>query len=358
MHGSAHCRISSLAFQPSHIRALGVVLRKNQQSSPHSSPAFRLTRLFLLIVASIPWHSHGEFLIRSRQLDGITYLYLADVATYYGMKLSRGDKTATLQSSSDVIDLTFGDRRTKINAIVGHFSFPPRLTNVEPMIAEPDLSLFLDPILRRQSLPSHPVSRIVIDPGHGGDDRGAAGGRYIEKKLVLQMSKMLAQLLEKQGYTVLLTRTTDTFISLEKRGEISRDWQADLFISIHCNSASTKSVSGIETFIVTPQDAPSTAKSKVQTKAVSGNQFDKLNSRLAYEIHRRLVNATGAKDRGIKYFRYQVLREAPCPAVLIENGFLSNDQEEKRLGDPEYQKLIVNNIAAGIGGFHRALSGK
>ena len=197
--------------------------------------------------------------------------------------------------------------------------------------------------------------RIVIDPGHGGRDNGAVGKKYLEKDITLRIARHLGKLLENKGYSVLLTRNTDEYISLSQRGVITRDWGGDLFISIHCNAAEKKSVTGVETYIVTPQGVPSTSKEKNQKRAVSGNRFDKLNSRLAFELHKRMLSVTNSIDRGIKYYRYQVLREASCPAILVETGFLSNRDEERKLASSSYQKKLAISLANGVVAYQNAL---
>ena len=196
---------------------------------------------------------------------------------------------------------------------------------------------------------------MVIDPGHGGKDKGAIGSKVLEKDINLSLAKKLVSLLSRRGYQVLLTRKSDKYISLTDRGEITKKWRADLFVSIHCNAAANKSVTGIESFIVTPKGSPSSSKTRIQTNKVPGNLFDKLNSRLSYEVQKRLISNTGAPDRGIKYYRWQVLREASCPAILIESGFLSNKEEERKLANSDYQNKLASAIVTGIVDFQHAI---
>ena len=303
-------------------------------------------------------NTHAEFTIRSRKIFGINYLHLDDIVKYLGFNAQCHEKKIYLSNNQNQIVLPVGKRTAYLNSIVSQLSFAPRLDRRSYFVSEQDFRLLIDPLVRNQSLPMHTVNRIVLDPGHGGSDSGAVGTKSIEKNINLKLAHNLKSLLTMRGYTVLLTRNNDAFISLTQRGKIARDWKADLFISIHCNAAHKRDVTGIETYIVTPQGSPSVSKTVIQRHAVSGNAFDVLNARLAFEIQKNLITRTGASDRGIKYNRWQVLREAKSPAVLIETGFLSNPKEEWKLSNPEYQRQLVLAIANGITEFHRALKGQ
>ncbi len=269
--------------------------------------------------------------------------------------MSKYYNSVELSSEQRRIVLTNGKRKAKIGTAIVYLNFEPRFDRTSAFISQMDFVSLIDPILRDTGLPKHPLRRIIIDPGHGGKDNGAVGSRVLEKNVNLRISKDLKNILEPYGYVVALTRTTDEYISLRGRGVATQKWGGDLFVSIHCNATHNKNVSGIETFIVTPRGASSTTQSKVQRKSVRGNEFDRLNSRLGYEIHQQMLSTTGARDRGLKYHRWQVLREASCPAVLIESGFLSNAAEERKLESQVYQHALAVSIAKGIISFHNAL---
>lgn len=166
---------------------------------------------------------------------------------------------------------------------------------------------------------------IVIDPGHGGKDPGAlnrASGH--EKKVVLDISKKLRDILVKKGYRVRLTRETDTYLSLEDRKKLATKQNANLFISIHANAFSSRRVSGIETYYSTK------------------------NRRLAQVIHKQLIRATKAKDRGVRNAPFRVLSGTKVPAILIEVGFLTNLKEARKLAKKGYQRQIATGIAKGV----------
>ena len=299
--------------------------------------------------------THAEFTIRSREIAGTNYLHLNDIVEYFGFHAEFDEKKIYLANSHDQIVLPVGKRTAYLNSIVAQLSFAPRLDRHSYFISKQDFLLLIDPLVRDDSLPKHPINRIILDPGHGGMDSGAIGAKFFEKNVNIVLAKKLGSLLEAKGYAVHLTRTDDTFMSLTQRGRIASSWKADLFISIHCNAAPKKYVTGIETYLVTPKGSRSSSQTNIQTNAVPGNAFDLLNARFAYEIQKNLIQTTGASDRGIKYYRWQVLREARCPAVLIEAGFLSSLNEEKKLGTPEYQNQLVFAISKGITDFHNTL---
>ena len=216
------------------------------------------------------------------------------------------------------------------------------------------------------------VSRIIIDPGHGGKDYGAPG--YIkgvhEKDVVLQIARRLARKIRQElKCEVFLTRNRDEYLTLEERTAIANTKNADLFISIHTNSHKDNRAYGIETYflnLATDDDAIRVAamENATSTKNISDLQtilFDlmqnaKINesSRLAGYIQSTLVNHlktkrySRIKDKGVKQAPFYVLLGAQMPAVLVETSFISNPRECKRLVDPQYQERICEAIILGI----------
>ena len=195
----------------------------------------------------------------------------------------------------------------------------------------------------------------MIDPGHGGRDIGTMGKKHREKDTTLALARRLVRALRKKGYVVNMTRWTDADVSLARRAKLAKSWKADVFISLHCNSVASKTVTGTETFILPPKGTSSTYAKKPQTKSYSGNRFNKENARLAFEIQRGFVAAAGTRDRGVKHARFVVVRDAPCPSVLVETGFLSNTSEERKLANPVEQEKMVRGLVVGIVRYHRAL---
>lgn len=182
--------------------------------------------------------------------------------------------------------------------------------------------------LTRISIKSGSRGKIVIDPGHGGDDPGAVGPTGLqEKDIVLKVSLKVRDLLESYGYTVVMTRTTDVYLSLQERCDIANNSQADLFISIHNNSFSDPSANGTETFSYFPND--------------TGGQ-------VAKSIQSKLIDALGLRNRGHKTSDFYVLRNTNMPAALTELAFISNPREEALLNTDEFQTKAARAIVDGI----------
>jgi N-acetylmuramoyl-L-alanine amidase len=177
---------------------------------------------------------------------------------------------------------------------------------------------------------------IVIDPGHGGKDHGTYSKKtpkYHEKFLTLTTSYMLKTYLEKLGYDVIMTRTKDVFVPLENRSTLANELKPKLFVSIHFNSAPNRKAEGVEIFYYRSDGDKSRSNS---SKA------------LAQSILKRILKNTEAKSRGVKHGNLAVIRETQMPAVLIEGGFLTNEDELKLLKNGVYLKKLSWGIAQGI----------
>ncbi len=169
---------------------------------------------------------------------------------------------------------------------------------------------------------------IVVDAGHGGVDPGASGRSFKEKALALNSANSLASLLRRNGARVIMTRTSDVYLSLSARVNISHAYNPDAFVSLHYNSFNSMS-SGVETFYY------SYAK----------------ESGMANYVQRGLVASTGMKNRGARFGNYHVLRENRRPAILVELGFLSNPAEEKLVASASYQQRAVQGMYNGLVGY-------
>lgn len=169
---------------------------------------------------------------------------------------------------------------------------------------------------------------VVIDPGHGGRDPGAVGiGGLQEKQVIFPMSLRVAELLEQQGVTVVMTRRDDSTLDLQSRVDIANRSQGNIFVSIHANaiSMSRPDVNGVETYFASE----------------SGR-------RLAASLQSSMIAATGMNDRGVKQARFFVLRHTNMPAALVEVGFVTGAQDAPRLADPAWRETMSQAIARGI----------
>jgi len=291
--------------------------------------------------------------VRFTKAYGKRYVYLADVAKYYGMALVRGRSGCELRSRYSRIVFKYGKKDSILNGVKVNLLNAPFRKGAEPMISEHDFVLFLDPVLRKNAIPKKRIKTVMIDPGHGRKDTGAIGRRFKEKDIVLQIARRLKWKLEKAGYRVVMTRNSDIFLSLKERADLCNKIKPDIFISIHCNSAGAKSARGLETYCLTPAGEASFGSNKPQSAAEIGNASDKANAKLAYDIQKHTRGTTKAIDRGVKHARFFVLKNIRCPGVLIETGFISNPTEEGRLASAAYQEKIAAGIAAGIAAFKK-----
>jgi N-acetylmuramoyl-L-alanine amidase len=286
--------------------------------------------------------------IRSSYLKGVPFVKLTDVANYYGsMRYRAFGRKFFLESAWTKVDMTKGSRRCRINGNLVSLSHGTDKIGKIGAISVDDFTNLFDPILRDKALVNRPIHTIVIDPGHGGKDEGTKGKVYKEKAVALDVAKKLAAYLRGYGFQVYLTRTGDTYPSLTGRCDFARIKKADIFISLHCNSASPLA-KGVETFLLTTKGSSSTSGGSKRNKFTTANHFDKYNARLAYEVQNSLVLYTKSVSRGIKHAQFLVLDKAPCPAILIEMGFLSNRGEERLLGSRNYQNRIALGITRGV----------
>jgi len=214
------------------------------------------------------------------------------------------------------------------------------------------------------------VQTVVVDPGHGGHDVGAVSRRGImEKNVNLGVAKELRRYLEKESdLKVILTRDNDSYLELADRAEIANSSGGDLFLSLHCNSWFNDGAHGLETYFLSPAQsdwAKSVEAAENQAGRPTGpegdpgdvefivwelvqNRFISSSSHLAETIQTDVTRDLGLPNRGVRQAGFRVLVGAYMPAVLIELGFLSHAQEEKRLGDSTYQRELARAIGDAI----------
>ncbi|CAN5135337.1 hypothetical protein BH20VER2_BH20VER2_08850 [soil metagenome] len=167
---------------------------------------------------------------------------------------------------------------------------------------------------------------IVIDPGHGGHDRGGVPGQRIsEKQMTLDVSQRLARILEASGYRVVMTRNSDVFIPLGTRVATGNSYRGATFVSVHFNSAQRAGANGIETYYY---------------RGDSGG--------LAANIHRHVVAAVPTENRGIRRRGFYVLRQTRVPSVLLELGFLTNPREGSLAMNAAHRQRLAEAVARGI----------
>lgn len=170
---------------------------------------------------------------------------------------------------------------------------------------------------------------VVVDPGHGGYDVGAVANGLEEKDIVLDTGLKLKGDLEAMGATVVMTRETDRYLSLDERTEVANNANADAFVSVHVNAGGGV---GDESYWYGEYEA-------------------ERSERLAEDVQERLIEATGAADRGVKEGNFQVIRDTDIPAILAEIGFIDSSTDAANLSEEEYLDDTSEGLTGGVDQF-------
>ncbi|WP_162525331.1 N-acetylmuramoyl-L-alanine amidase family protein [Rariglobus hedericola] len=283
---------------------------------------------------------------------------------FKGAWIERG-KSLRFQSATSQIDIEADKRDAVINGLRVLMGEPAVFRGSTLYVSRIDADKLFLPILRPSSVttPPAPALRvIVIDAGHGGQDTGTQNKPFKldEKVFALDVAMRLRTLLVKQGYKIVMTRTDDRFVPLPQRAEIANKAGADLFISIHFNAVGgSPTVRGSETYVMTPQYQRSTGSPRRDPSdnvANPGNRNDPWNTLLGYHMHDQVVGKLGSLDRGFKRARFAVLRLVNSPGVLIEAGYLSNNDEAKRISTSAYRQSLAEALAQGVRAYAVAIT--
>ncbi len=221
------------------------------------------------------------------------------------------------------------------------------------------------------------VRRVVLDPGHGGGNRGTASrDGLVEKELTLDIARRLEQLLTAAAYEVVLTRSGDHAVSLVERGAIANRREGDIFVSIHVNWLDDPGQRGVETFYLGPTDDPELEEMAARENAEGGVRLAELkeaiervyagvrreeSQALAEAVQRSLLVSLRTLDpdvanRGVKMAPFGVLIHTQMPAILAEVGCLSNDEESGLLRDESYRQYLAETLFQGIRSYSDGLS--
>jgi len=223
------------------------------------------------------------------------------------------------------------------------------------------------------------ISRIVIDPGHGGHDTGTIGPHgLLEKNVCLDVALRLGKLIHQKlpGAQVIYTRKTDVFVPLEERTAIANQAGADLFISIHANSSHDEQARGIETYYLNFTSSPEALETASRENAVSNASIHELqdlikkiarndkieeSQELATDIQSSLTSqlrqvSTAERNRGVKKAPFVVLIGADMPSVLAEISFLSNPIDERMLQRPAQRQRIAQGLFRGVENYLSSLN--
>lgn len=187
------------------------------------------------------------------------------------------------------------------------------------------LCIFVFSVLSAADLQAAKFSRVVIDSGHGAQDNGARIGYIYEKHLALDVARRLQRYLSSQGIRTAMTRTTDVFIPLEERAELANKTRDSVLVSIHFNMVNYAGPKGVEAWF-----------------------YNEEGRSLASFVQEEIVNSLQTANRGVKFARYKILRTCTRPAVLVEGGFISTNEDLKRCLDPKYREALAISIGKGL----------
>jgi len=344
----------------------------------HLKPFLTCICLVILIsgCATVP---AGEN-IPAYSIGGATYYPLVSLCSLrrVDMQYDTFLRTAYLSKESNRVNLRAGDSLILVNDNIMHLNSPVDIyegTIVVPRQFKEQIFdvLFKAPSItyRRPGIGKIKLNKVVIDPGHGGNDPGAIGrGGLREKNVNLDIAKKLNSLLRAEGVQTVLTRSSDKFIPLSTRVSIANKSGADLFISIHSNANRSRSISGFEVYYVAPsvsdtKRAAFTARNaqlNLKNAVFAGSSpelraivWDMIytNSRaesieLSHSLCRVMDSSIDANILGVKGARFQVLKGVRMPGVLIEIGFVSNPNEERLLKTSAYRQKLAEGILEGI----------
>jgi N-acetylmuramoyl-L-alanine amidase len=286
---------------------------------------------------------------------GIKYVSLESVAKELDAKIVSSGYSATISKSSVSAKFVSKDKYFCYNDCKIFIGDPILLLQKKLYVAMEDYKLYVQPMflpkIIANSVPE--LKTIVIDPGHGGKDGGTTNliCKLEEKNLTLAVAKVVQDELKLLGFNVILTRNSDIDLGLGERASIANREKADLFLSIHFNSADSKSARGVEVFTLTPMGQPSSYSSSrtiSDSASFAGNKFDCWNTIFAYAMLYSMKQRLKFIDRGVKHARFKVLKELLCPSLLLEIEFLSNNTAAKLFMTKSYIEKTALAIVNGV----------
>jgi N-acetylmuramoyl-L-alanine amidase len=308
--------------------------------------------LFLCVAAP----SFAEWTLT--KIGGRDYVPLDNVAEFYGLGSVR-------QVGNDAV-MELGPRSLKgsansvefyINRLKFNLSYPIAERDGRLWMSRMDLTKVLEPVLRPSKIKgAERIDTIVLDPGHGGHDKGAPSNYGYEKDFALDVCQRARMLLMQAGYKVVMTRNTDVFIPLQDRVRYANQYSNALFIAIHFNSGGAGT--GLETYTLAPRGVPSMMADGPRISDLDpcpGHINDAENIALATATHAAMVMRSRMYDRGIKRARFVVIRDITIPGVLIEGGFLSNDYDARLIATPTYRQQMATSVVQAVQNYRRAV---
>jgi len=329
--------------------------------------------------ASVPVKTAG---IPTYNIHGSTYLPLITLCQQNGIayEYDTFTRNIVLKKGIHKLNLRVGEKMVLADGLPEHINHPVEFYQGAVVVPLKLKEKFIDTFFKE--IPGVPqavlwkIKKVVIDPGHGGYDPGAISKSGLKEKDVnLDIAKRLAKILRDKGIEVVMTRSSDVYVSLNRRVEIANNSGADLLLSIHSNANRVRGLNGFEVYYISTNiddyqrafyaaqnatlalDPDCFVSSTLNLKATlwdmlyTNNRAEAIH--LARAICRNIDRNLDTRVIGIKGARFKVLRETNMPAVLLEIGFLSNREEERLLKNSYYRQQIAEAIGEGIDNYAR-----
>jgi N-acetylmuramoyl-L-alanine amidase len=289
------------------------------------------------------------------KVRGSDYLSVDNISQFYGLPagIAVSGEKVQFETVKNPLEFVSGSRETLINGARSWLCFPVIEQEGKYLVSRTDVAKTIEPLVRPHRVPNAgKVQTVVVDPGHGGYDRGQVSRYGYEKDFALDVARKLRPLLLAKGLRVIMTREGDYFVPLEVRAQIANAARDSIFVSIHFNATNDDpNATGFEIFSFTPRGAPSTSDNAVAPSALStqpGSAVDAQSMALSACIYHSLLGHIPEFDRGIKRARFAVLRLTKVPAVLIEGGFLTEQGECKLIAQKDWRAKLAHAISVGI----------
>lgn len=312
-------------------------------------------------------------------INGKSYFSLVSLcqAKAIGFEYDAVSRTATLSKEGHRISVISGDSLVLVDDNPFHLKDPVDVYQGMLVVPYKFKEQVLDVLFReipsaaRKKIPPPGIRKIVIDAGHGGEDPGTIGrGGLREKDVNLDIAKRLYNILTESGYNVVMTRSANAFVALQRRVQIANNSRADLFISIHSNANRVRSLNGLEVYCIAggnndykralsaaERGAPCAPAEYIPGASLNlrATLWDMVYTKnrsqsfeLARGICRSINNELDTRVIGIKSANFYVLKSTAMPGILVEVGFLSNPAEERRMRNSSYRQQIASAIADAV----------
>ncbi|MEX1118994.1 MAG: N-acetylmuramoyl-L-alanine amidase [Terrimicrobiaceae bacterium] len=289
-----------------------------------------------------------------RRFDGRDYVTTRQISEFYKIPSKQPlakDQSAFVRGQGSLV-FRRDSREAVIHGLKYWLAFPVIERDGAFWVSRMDLAKTIEPAMRPGLVRNlkKPLT-VVLDAGHGGQDKGAIGPYQYEKNFALDVARRVRDELKAAGVNVFMTRNSDTFIELPERAAMANKQDDAIFVSIHFNAAVNRAAQGFEVFCITPRGAPSTEYETLLVRDMvqeHGNEAEVQSFVLATAIYHAMHGRSQMMDRGVKRSRFAVLRLTKIPAVLVEGGFLSNPVDARRIASPEWRTRYSKSIAEGI----------